>query len=137
MALHGVTYFFRLSCGNIAVMSAVLTGSWHIFMGARSVIWTRIVAWALLRNWTTKCLCQHSAHVNDIRLQPLYTWQLKIWVLHALTRYTKFAVIYKKNDHIMGTIKPVRYLTGHHNIECDTIRLLCHAYCGMMQWINN
>jgi hypothetical protein len=81
-ALHGITYF--LGCHVEILLSAVVTGSWHIFMGAVSVA----------KELNNKMFM--SAHVNDIRLQPLYTWQPKIWMLHALTRYTKFAVIYKK-----------------------------------------
>jgi hypothetical protein len=55
MALHGVTYIFRLSCGNIAVSGC------------------------------------------------------KIWMLHALTRYTKAVIYNKKNDHMMGTMITIVY----------------------------
>jgi hypothetical protein len=101
MALHGVTYF--LGCHVEILLSAVVTSSWHIFKGVRSVSWTRNVSVA--KELSNKMFM--SAHVNDIRLQPLYTWQPypKIWMLHALTRYTKFAVIYKKTNHMMSIMQ--------------------------------
>jgi hypothetical protein len=86
--LHGVTWhYIFLGCHVEILLSVVVTGSWHIFMGASSVSWTRPVSVAKKLSYQMFM----SAHINDIRLQP------KIWMLHAVTRYAKFAVIYKKN----------------------------------------
>jgi hypothetical protein len=88
MCLHAICcHIHEFCCNWLHGVTEVVTGSWHIFMGARSVSWTRRVSVA--KELGNKMFM--SAHVNDIRLQPLYTW-----MLHALTRYTKFAVIYKK-----------------------------------------
>jgi hypothetical protein len=64
MALH-----ICLGCHVEIMLLAVVTGSRHIFMGACSVSWTRRVSVA--KELSNKMFM--SAHVNDIRLQPLYT----------------------------------------------------------------
>jgi hypothetical protein len=58
-----------LDCHVEILLSAVVTGSCHIFMGARSVSWTRRVSVA--KELSSKMFM--SAHINDIRLQPLFT----------------------------------------------------------------